>query len=244
MSDAPEFTRQSGSAVRFGWGASGLAAVGPGSDAIVIVDVLSFATAVDVALGHGIAVVPSRWRDARAAEIAAEHDAILAGSRGGEVSLSPTALARLSGVARIVLPSPNGSTLAAAANALGADVYVACLRNAHEVARAIGDAAPTAVIAAGELWPDGSLRPALEDLLGAGAVIDGLGGRRSPEAAAAAHAFAAQRGRAAELVWDCASGRELREIGYDGDVRIAGEFAASTIVPRLADGVLVSGSAT
>ena len=68
---APEFTRQAGHAVRFGWGARGLAAVGPGAAAIVIVDVLSFATATDVAVSRGIEVVPCRWRDERAGEIAA-----------------------------------------------------------------------------------------------------------------------------------------------------------------------------
>ena len=50
-----------------------------------------------------------------------------------------------------------------------------------------------AVIAIGEARPDGSLRPAVEDLLAAGAVIDALAGvgidHCSPEAAAASAAF-------------------------------------------------------
>ena len=50
------------------------------------------------------------------------------------------------------------------------DVVAASLRNAEAVGAWIGeqDYNSVAVVAAGERWPDGSLRPALEDLLGAG----------------------------------------------------------------------------
>ena len=92
---------------------------------------------------------------------------------------------------RLVLPSPNGSAIAAAAPGV---TVAASLRNASAVAewlseRFRGDVEPVSVIAAGERWPDGSLRPALEDLLGAGAVLSALVARtgvsESPEAAAA-----------------------------------------------------------
>ncbi|GAA3083142.1 hypothetical protein GCM10017562_60920 [Streptomyces roseofulvus] len=114
-----------------------------------------------------------------------------------------------------VLPSPNGSTLAA-----GAGVAT--------------------VIAAGERWPDGSLRPALEDHLGAGAVLDALrtlapGLPLTPEATAAATLRAATEDPVAAL-HGCDAGRELYEYGYPRDVEVAAELDASTTVPALVDG--------
>ena len=72
----------SGMRVLLEWGTDGLDALGPSADVIVIVDVLSFSTCVDVAVGRGATVHPYRWRDDSAATFAAEHDAHLAKRRG------------------------------------------------------------------------------------------------------------------------------------------------------------------
>lgn len=87
-------------------------------------------------------------------------------------SLSPSSMHALAHGASVVLPSPNGSTCAIAASEAGTAVLAGCLRNAAAVG-AWADKAdgPVTVIACGETWPDGSLRPALEDLLGAGAIL-------------------------------------------------------------------------
>jgi 2-phosphosulfolactate phosphatase len=159
--------------VRCEWGPMGLKALAPISDVVILVDVLSFSTCVDVALSRGAAVIPCRWKDARAADLAAQRDALLAGPRGTDaLSLSPASLRAMPADVRLVLPSPNGSALSMATGAT--PTFAGCLRNAAAVARAAAAIGRRiAVIPAGERWhsEDDSLRPALEDLLGAGALI-------------------------------------------------------------------------
>ncbi|CAB4688773.1 MAG: 2-phosphosulfolactate phosphatase [Actinobacteria bacterium] len=241
--------RQSSHQVRLEWGPTGADAIAEGADIAVVVDVLSFTTTLCVALEQGIRVLPFAWRDERAAAYADAHDAVLAvgrhearrdGARG--VSLSPETLLGARGIERLVLPSPNGSALCARLADRGVQVVGACLRNRSAVAAwlapQLAEGAVVAVLPAGERWPDGTLRPAIEDLWGAGAVLDALPtGRRSAEAAAASRAFVAVGDDLAAQLLDCASGRELVEASYAADVRIAAELDVADVVPLLgADG--------
>ena len=98
---------------------------------------------------------------------------------------------------------------------------------------------------AGERWPDESLRPAVEDLWGAGAVIASLVERLehqagplllSPEAGAAMAAWLTVEGDVGPAMASTASGRELIDQGWADDVTIAGELDASRVVPVLRDG--------
>src|SRR4051812_34466512 len=96
-------TTQGPALVRFEWGPTGAAQLAGPADHAVVVDVLSFSTAVDVAVGRGIEVFPYRWHDATATAFAAERQAALAvgraeGRRTGGVSLSPASVARSEGV--------------------------------------------------------------------------------------------------------------------------------------------------
>ena len=92
------------------------------------------------------------------------------------------------------------------------------------------------MIAAGERWPDGSLRPALEDLLGAGAVIAAMHdqgcGPLSPEAETARACYETTADPA-KAVTDSASGRELAEMGFADDIAIATEINSSSVTPVL-----------
>jgi len=109
------------------WGVHGLLALQPASDAVVIVDVLSFSTAVDIAVSNGASVLPYRWKDDSARSFAMEKGAVLADGRSneGKYTLSPASLRSIPRGTALVLPSPNGSTLAL--GAMGAPVYTACL---------------------------------------------------------------------------------------------------------------------
>ena len=248
-----EDAAQHGFAFRFGWGAEGLAALAPDCDVIVIVDVLRFTSAVSVAVAGGSIVFPYRWRDDSAAEYANERRAVLAGMReDGPVSLSPTDLISLPPGSRIVLPSPNGSTLSFQARELGASFVLAgSLRNAAATARralALADGGPIGLIASGERWPGSSapLRPSVEDMLGAGAVLAMLDpaaavvGGCSPEADAARAAFIAARPRLADVLITSSSGRELARIGFADDVITSAELDAGNVAAQLVDDAFVA----
>jgi 2-phosphosulfolactate phosphatase len=113
-------------------------------------------------------------------------------------------------------------------------VAAACLRNAPAVAAfARSHGGPVGVIACGERWPDGSLRPAWEDLAAAGAVIVNLPGPRSPEAEAACEAFRGAGRDLPDRLRACASGRELIERGFTADVDLAAAVGVSGCVPVL-----------
>jgi 2-phosphosulfolactate phosphatase len=230
---------------RFDWGPTGARALvadaRPG-DVAVVVDVLSFTTTLSVAVEQGIAVYPYPWAERDAAAYAAERGAVLARGRReglatGEVSLSPASFTGAAGIERVVLPSPNGSAISFALAAAGMQVVGASLRNASAVGRWLrGVEGRVCVVAAGERWPDGSLRPAAEDLWGAGAVLAALGtDGASPEARLAAAAYDAVRPDVATSLHECASGRELVAAGFGSDVDLAAEVDAATVVPVLTE---------
>ena len=126
------------------------------------------------------------------------------------------------GLQRLVLPSPNGSTICAVLAETGIAVVAACLRNA----RAVGE------------W----LRPAAEDFWGAGALLDSLDPRLlSPEARLARDAYAGFAERPLEHLTTCTSGLELIAKGFADDVAIAGRLHTSEVVPVLTGGAFVGG---
>ncbi|MCM0621040.1 2-phosphosulfolactate phosphatase [Nocardioides bruguierae] len=261
---------QAASQVRLAWGLSGALACtarrgrqehgqpvqGRDDGLAVVVDVLSFTTSVGLAVAGGTEVVPCPWRDERAADLASEHQAVPAVGRSesaaGGVSLSPASVADAAAAgdlpARLLLPSPNGSTIATRLAEAGVQVWAASLRTARAVADALVPEVlagrEVTLVAAGEHWPDGSLRPAEEDLWGAGAVLAAVAaelgtGRFSPEALSARATWVALGGRAdhaghaAALLHGCASGGELVARGFGRDVDLAAQVDRDAVVPVL-----------
>ncbi|MFC6154742.1 2-phosphosulfolactate phosphatase [Nocardioides yefusunii] len=239
---------QSGHRVRFEWGGQGAATVK--ADVAVVVDVLSFTTSLTVAVERGIEVFPFEWRDSRGTEHALRHGASLAVSRieakadARHVSISPTAINQMEGIERLVLTSPTGAKVAFSLIDSKTKVVAASLRNADavadhvvRVADALGRKRSVVVIAAGEQWPDGTLRPGVEDLWGAGAVIAGLVERGlddlSVEARTALAAYLGVEDGIPDAMHQSVSGKELIERGFSVDVDLAAQVNVSTVVPVL-----------
>ncbi len=212
------------------WGESAALLLAAESDVIVIVDVLSFSTCVDLAVSRGGRVFPYSPNALGASTFAEQRRAYLAQPRGqGAFSLSPASFYQLKSGESVVLPSPNGAMAALAAST--GLVLAGCLRNAPAVANACARKQRVLVVPAGERWPDGSLRPSLEDWLGAGAILSHLPCDSSGEARAAVAAFRELEAELPNALRSCMSGRELIERGYPEDVEIAAEIGVSSTVP-------------
>jgi 2-phosphosulfolactate phosphatase len=152
------------------------------------------------------------------------------------------------GARRAVVISLNGSRVTAAAAEFGVPVVAANLRNFSAVARwvlayqqRLGRRINVAVVAAGERRADDTLRPAVEDQLGAGALIGALAALGidacSPEAAVAAAGFDALRRAVGHLLTASVSARELAAVGQLADVKLAAQLDVSQVVPVMRDGV-------
>jgi len=219
----------------------GLAALAP-AHVVIVVDVLSFSTCVDIAVSRGAAVLPYEWKDGSAGTFAERQRAELAGPRqSSRYSLSPASFVDAPAGLRCVLPSPNGAALTLRAGATSAVVLAGCLRNASAVAHRAQQLGSTFnVCPAGERWPDGSLRPAVEDWIGAGAILRQLPGPNSPEADAAIAAFEHCQHALAVTIAQSSSGRELIERGFPQDVELASALDVSTHAPRF-DGLAFTG---
>jgi 2-phosphosulfolactate phosphatase len=70
-------------------------------------------------------------------------------------------------------------------------------------------------------------------LVGAGAILNALPGRASPEAQLAIAAFGDFAGNLLDRLMSCSSGRELSERGFGHDVELAAQLDFSAVAPIL-----------
>jgi 2-phosphosulfolactate phosphatase len=159
----------------------------------VVVDTLTFSTAVATALHHGVLIYPCLPEDKerRAQEIGAT----IAVQRTdvpqrGRFSLSPETYFTAGSGTKVILDSPNGAACCLLGSA-APYVLVGSLVNARAVATFVGDCLsdtnlPVTLLSCGERWLTPSsgeeLRFAVEHHLGAGAILSCLDFDKSPEA--------------------------------------------------------------
>jgi 2-phosphosulfolactate phosphatase len=211
-------------------------------DVVVIVDVLSFATTMAIAVERGAEVVPCVTREEATAR-ARELGAAFAAERGQPLSLSP--MSWLDAPATLaVVRSPNGGACTLAARQAPA-VLVGALVNARAVAREVARLGrPVSLVSCGEVvgepgasGPPGmvqAIRPALEDDLGVGAILAALEpGELSFDGRACLETFRRYEGDLQRVLLESESGLELALAGFDHDVLFAGRLDAVVAVPVL-----------
>jgi len=218
------------------WGAAGARWLASTSDVLVIVDVLSFSTSLTIAVERGAQVWPYPWGTDGAEQFAREIGAVLARGRSTRQgpTLSPASLLDIEPGSRLVLPSPNGSAIAHAAASSRVPVLAACLRNAGAAVTVLSGYRRVGIVASGERWGDGTLRPAYEDWLGAGVIVEGLL-RRGTAGSADAESAAAGAAHPRPLA-QCPSGRELVDKGFARDVELAQERDVTAVVAMMQSG--------
>ena len=235
------------SRVRLGWGRRGAQDAAERGDILVVVDTLRFSTAAATAVHHGALIYPCATDPALFnalaqhvdGEVALHHAAAPTSTR---YSLSPRSFLTVEPGARVVLPSPNGSTCSQYGSRAPA-LLVGALVNAQAVAGAVSSllnrasALNITVLACGERWriPDeeGALRFAVEDYLGAGAILSALPFSQTMEAQGCASTFRAMRDQLDTALWECESGQELRDKGLGDDVRFAEQLNIYDTAPVL-----------
>lgn len=210
--------------IRMEWGVKGVKTLSESCDIIVIIDVLSFTTCVNIAVENGANVYPYYFKDERAKDFAESHQAELAQKRSAnsKYSLSPSSMMNVTKETKLVLPSPNGATLSMESEK---PTVAGCLRNAKAVAEYVSKFDNIGIIPSAERWHDDlTMRPSFEDLMGAGAIISYLHGNKSLEAMMAQAVFEKFSDRLYSNLSNCISGKELIEIGYESDVKYASDL--------------------
>lgn len=230
------------------WGVDSARSAADHGHIVVIVDTLSFSTVVAHAASNGARIYPAATRD-DASLISRETGAELAVRRidvpsRGRFSLSPLTYVSATLDTRVALFSPNGGRASLAAQhaplvlagALVNATAVACHLAQHVVKTPVD----ITIVACGErMGPSGEeveFREAVEDYLGAGAVLAALGLSKSDAAADCAAAFVMNRAHIANLLMGSFSALEFAGTTYVADVLFASRIDSLDVAPVLHSG--------
>ncbi len=215
-------------------GIDGLSYYGAFYAAIVVVDVLTFCTTVDIAISKDSTIIPTALEDdSLLRPLAEKQNAILAGKRGNiGITLSPASMQSLQPKQKILLPSLNGSPLINLASKFTKPVFTGCLRNSEALAKLLMKKHyfPILFVAAGEKFPNRTLRPSIEDYWGVGSILALLNGEKTMEAQCAEKSFDFVSHNLKKALIASESGQELCTHGYQEDVEVAADFNASNRV--------------
>ncbi|MFH1372596.1 MAG: 2-phosphosulfolactate phosphatase [bacterium] len=232
------------------WGSSGAQLAAETVEAIVIVDTLSFSTTVITAVSRGAVVYPCGEGE-DSSELARQVGGVASVHRDevpqrGLYSLSPLTFRRVPSGTKVVLNAVNGGTCSRLVKK-APFLLVGALINAEAAAAAVSEVLDAgrscAVVVCGERLMEagsgGGIRFAVEDYLGAGAILSYLECEKSAEARVCQAAFAGVREELLPILKECDSGQELCEMGFAGDVDFAAQLNSSDTVPIFRDGCYV-----
>ncbi len=231
---------------RVEWGRRGARDAARRGDIVIIVDVLSFSSTVISALRYGTIIYPyPPYLDGKEYADKVGADYILGRAEAakiGKPTLSHVTFNQEHSNKKYVLSSLNGAFCTWIASKVPA-LLIGSLLNASSVASVANQLiletkANITVVPCGEQWSDvreyeDTLRPSIEDYLGAGAILSYLNGEKSPEVEVCIGAFNNSKQKLNELVWECGSGRELRERGFEEDVKHCSRLNVYQTVPIL-----------
>lgn len=235
------------------WGIRGAREAAERGDIIIIVDVLSFSSTVITALSHGAVIYPyppNLNGKLFAEQVGAEFILGRAeAAKHGLPTLSPISFSQEHANKKYVLSSLNGAMCTWVASKVPA-LLIGSLLNGSSVSSIANQLrlqlnTNITVVPCGEQWNDvreseNSLRPCIEDYLGAGAILSNLNGTKSPESEVCIGAFQSAKQKINEIIWECESGRELRNRGYEKDVKHCSRWDVYQTVPILNNNHFVS----
>jgi 2-phosphosulfolactate phosphatase len=213
---------------------------------VVVIDTLRATTSIAHAVARGARVEPVK--SVAEARRRRGRGVLIAGERGGrrlsgfDLGNSPAEILRapLDGK-RLVLTTTNG-TGAVARSEQARFILAGALVNANAIAAQVRAEAPATLylVCAGR-----TTGVALEDLLGAGAILDALLPKRADVteltdgARLSIELFRRERRRLSAALDECESGRNLRRMGAEEDVRLCAKLDALEVAPRLRRGCFV-----